>query len=67
MFAKKEEQEGDEEDGSGDEEVGKGGNSPPSYSFDTLTETKPAKLTIESRPPEKSPYTKVFNVSQTFG
>lgn len=58
---KKEEEDGSEEEG--DEEVGKGSSSPPSYATEATFETKPANLKIESRPPEKSPYTKVFNVN----
>lgn len=64
MFAKPAEKKDDEE-GSGDEdddEVGKGSNSPPSYATDANFDSKPLNLKIESRPPEKSPYTKVFNV-----
>jgi hypothetical protein len=58
---KKDEDEGSDDEG--DDDVGKGSNSPPSYATEATFGDKPVNLKIESRPPEKSPYTKVFNVS----
>lgn len=57
----------DEEGESDDENFGKGDGSPPAFGGDTSinfgdASTRPVKLTIESRPPEKSPYTKIVNV-----
>jgi len=65
--AKKDEDGNDDED---DENFGKGDGSPPafggeSYNFGDAV-NKPVKLTIESRPPEKSPYNKIFNVRTLF-
>jgi hypothetical protein len=63
---KKEGDEGDEDEGE-DDNFGKGDGSPPAFGGETAYSfgdaARPVKLTIESRPPEKSPYTKVFNVS----
>lgn len=58
----------DEEGDSDDENFGKGDGSPPAFGGDSSinfgdASTRPVKLTIESKPPEKSPYTKIFNVS----
>lgn len=57
------EEDGDEED----ENFGKGSGSPPAFgtgadAFGDLA-NRPVKLTIESKPPQKSPYEKIFNVS----
>ena len=50
-----------------DENFGKGDGSPPAFGATTSDTfggaSKPIKLNIESRPPEKSPYEKIFNVS----
>lgn len=58
---------GDDED---DENFGKGDGSPPAYQTGENTgfgdAAKPLKLNIESKPPEKSPYNKIFNVQQSF-
>lgn len=65
LFSKPSEKKDDDEgsDDDGDDDVGKGSGSPPSYATDAVFDQKPVNLKIESRPPEKSPYTKVFNVS----
>lgn len=59
----KKDEDGDEND-EDDENFGKGDNSPPAFAtgdaFGDLA-NRPVKLTIESRPPEKSPYVKIFN------
>lgn len=59
--------EGEEEGDEDDENFGKGDNSPPAYPTGENVgfgeASKPIKLNIESRPPEKSPYEKIFNVS----
>jgi hypothetical protein len=52
------------EDGDDDDNVGNGGDSPAAYQPDSVSggEPKPSTLKITSKPPEKSPYTKIFNV-----
>ena len=62
--SKKEEESGDDDD----ENYGKGDGSPPAFGGDQADAfgdlaSRPVKLTIESRPPQKSPYEKIFNVS----
>ena len=59
----------DGEDGADDNEPLEANDEPPAFAADSdasklipgVTD-KPIKLNIQSRPPEKSPYTKVFNV-----
>jgi hypothetical protein len=63
LFSKpedKKKEEGDEGEDD-DDNTGKGGNSPPSYNAEASFEARPVNLKIESRPPEKSPYTKIYN------
>jgi hypothetical protein len=57
----------DGNDESDDEKYGKGDGSPPAFatgdSFGDLSTAKPLKLNVESKPPAKSPYVKLYNVS----
>lgn len=60
--------EGEEKEGEEDDDnVGKGDGSPPAFqsgeNVGFSEASKPIKLNIESRPPEKSPYEKIFNVT----
>ena len=62
--------EGDEDEDSGDDEAQQADDEPPAFAGDVQTTNlipgvtdRPVKLNIVSKPPEKSPYTKVFNVS----
>ena len=63
--------EGDEEEDYGDDadDADQPDNEPPAFSSDQTANLipgvtdKPVKLNIVSKPPEKSPYTKLFNVS----
>ena len=68
MFANssKPKDEGSGDEDGDDENVGNGSGSPPSFmpeknGFSDAT-AKPLKLNIESKPPEMSPYDKVFYV-----
>lgn len=63
MF-KKPDEAGEASGNDDDENFGKGDGSPPAFgatTSDTFGASKAVKLNIESRPPEKSPYEKVFN------
>ena len=66
--AKAEEEKGaEEQEEDEDAKFGKGDGSPPAFvSSDQQSfgeASKPVKLSIQSRPPEKSPYEKLFHVS----